>query len=92
MATLKAKQKKLKAKGLGNKPRTSDILKDKDSEILYASNCVRFECPQAIVNTLWLNSTLHFHLRGGKEQRVLRWGDVKTQASSSRKRVFRILG
>ena len=52
MATLKAKQKKLKAKGLGNKPRTSDILKDKDSEILYASNCVRFECPQAIVNTL----------------------------------------
>ena len=92
MATLKAKQKKLKAKGLGNKPRTSDILKDKDSEILYASNCVRFKCPQAIVNTLWLNSTLHFRLRGGKEQRVLRWGDVKTQASSSRKRVFRILG
>ena len=92
MATFKAKQKKLKAKGLGNKPRTSNILKDKDSEVLYASNCVRFECPKAIVNTLWLNSTLHLGLRGGKEQRVLRWGDVKTQANSSRKRVFRILG
>ena len=32
MATLKAKQKDLKAKGLGNKPRTSDSLTDEEVE------------------------------------------------------------
>ena len=26
---------------------------------------------------MWLNSTIHFGLRGGKEQRELRWRDVK---------------
>ena len=26
---------------------------------------------------MWLNSTIHFGLRGGKEQKELRWGDVK---------------
>ena len=33
--------------------------------------------PQAVINTLWLNSTIHSGLRGGKEQRELCWGDVK---------------
>ena len=32
MVTLKAKQKKLKASGLGNKPRTLDSLKDEEVE------------------------------------------------------------
>ena len=40
MATLKAKQKDLKAKGLGNKPRTSDSLTDEEIEKLYASKCL----------------------------------------------------
>ena len=77
MATLRAKQKDLKAKGLGNKPRTSDSLTDEEIEKLYASKCLGIESPQAVINTLWLNSTIHFGLRGGKEQRELRWGDVK---------------
>lgn len=77
MATLKAKQKELKAKRLGNKPMTSDSLTDEEIEKLYASKCLGTESPQAIINTLWLNSTIHFGLRGGKEQRELRWGDVK---------------
>ena len=41
MATLnKAKQKEPKAKGLGNKPRTSDSLNDEEIEKLYASKCL----------------------------------------------------
>ena len=32
--------------------------------------------PQALVSTVWLNNTLHFRLRGCKEQRELRWADV----------------
>ena len=77
MATLKAKQKDLKAKELGSKPRTSDSLTDEEIEKLYASKWLGIESPQAFINTLWLNSTIHSGLRGGKEQRELRWGDVK---------------
>jgi len=55
MVTLKAKQKKLKASGLGNKPRTSDSLKDEEVEKLYASIC-----PQVIINTFSPNSTFTF--------------------------------
>ena len=32
--------------------------------------------PSSRYNTLWLNLTIHFGLRSGKEQREL-WGDVK---------------
>ena len=70
MATLKDKQKDLKARGLGNKPRTTNSVTDEETEKLYASKCVGIESPQAVINTLWLNSTIHFGLRGGKEQRV----------------------
>ena len=33
--------------------------------------------PEALLNTLWLNNTLHFGLRGCKEHRDMCWGDVK---------------
>ena len=36
MATHKAKQKDLRAKGQGNKPRTTDSLTDEETEKLYA--------------------------------------------------------
>ena len=62
---------------MGNKPRTSDSLTDEEIEKLYASKCLGIESPQAVINTLWLNSTIHFGLRSGKEQREIRWGDVK---------------
>ena len=77
MATLKAKQVDLKAKGFGNKPMTSDGLTDEEIEKLYASKCLGIESPQAAINTLWLNLTIHFGLCGGKQQRELCWGDVK---------------
>ena len=63
-ATLKVKQKEPKAKGLGNKPRTSDNLMTRKLKNCMLPNALEY--PQAIINTLWLNSTLHFNLCGGK--------------------------
>ena len=85
MATLKAKQKDLKAKGLGNKPKTSDGITDKEIEKLHASKCLGIESPQAVTNTLWLNSTIDLGLRGDKEQKELRWEDVKLKQTSDGK-------
>ena len=51
LATLKAKQMDLKAKGFGNKSKTSDGLKDKEIEKLDASKCLGIESPQAVINT-----------------------------------------
>ena len=75
MVTLKAKQKELKASGLGNKPRTSDSLKDEVVEKLFAS-----KCPQVIINTFWPNSTFTSVLAFAATaywQREGRWGDVR---------------
>ena len=41
--------------------------------------------PQALVSTVWLNNTLHFRLRGCKEQRELRWGDVVLKSEREEK-------
>ena len=39
--------------------------------------------PEALLNTLWLNNTLHFELRGCEEHRDMCWGDVKLQKTAS---------
>ena len=36
-------------------------------------------------NTLWLNSTMHFGLRGCKEHREMCWGDVKLKETAEGK-------
>ena len=33
--------------------------------------------PQALINTMWLNLTLHFGLRGRQEHVNMLWGDMK---------------
>ena len=38
--------------------------------------------PEALLNTLWLNITVHFGLRGCKEHRDKCWGDVKLKGNS----------
>ena len=75
----------LKAKGFGDKPMTSDGLTDEEIEKLYASKCLGIESPRAVINTLWLNSAIHFGLRGGREQREFCWGDVKLMQTPDRK-------
>ena len=45
--------------------------------MLYSSGAlIVYNSPQALINTLWYNNCLHLGLRGGKEQRDLKWGDV----------------
>ena len=58
-------------------------------------NCMlpnALESPQAIINTFWLNSTLHFSLRGGKLTERMTLGRCQTQANAQWKRVFVVLG
>ena len=63
----------------------SDGITDAKIEKLYAAKCLRIESPQAVISTLWLNSTIHFGLRGSKEQRELCWGDIKLKETPDRK-------
>jgi integrase len=74
--TLRSKQKQLKRDGKGNKPFEAASLTQEELEMLYSSGAFGCNSPQALINTLWYNNCLHFGLRGGKEQRDLKWGDV----------------
>ena len=74
--TLRSKQKQLKRDGKGNKPFKAASLTQEELEMLYSSGAFGCNSPQALINTLWYNNCLHFGLRGGKEQRDLKWGDV----------------
>ena len=82
---LKAKQKELKRHGKGNKPKATTALSDEEIDILYSKKVLGLSSPQALVNTVWLNKMLHFGLRGCKEQRELRWGDVILKSDSEGK-------
>ena len=53
--------------------------------MLYSSGGFGCNSPQALINTLWYNKCLHFGLRGGKEQRDLKWGDVILQKDTEGK-------
>ena len=58
---------------------TSEELK-----ILYEKGLLGTCSPEALLNTLWLNNTLPFGLRGCQEHRDMCWGDVKLQKTASR--------
>ena len=77
-----AKQKELKRQGKGNKPKVTTALSDEEIDIFYSKKVLGLSSPQARVNTVWLNNRLHFDLRGCKEQRELRWGDVVLKSDS----------
>ena len=40
---------------------------------------------QPLLNTMWLSNTIHFGLRGCKEQRELQWGDIALKTDSEEK-------
>ena len=75
--TLHSKQKQLKKKGKGNKPHASVALTEDEMKILYEKGFLGALSPEGILNTLWLNNSLHFGLRGIKEHHDMCWGDVK---------------
>ena len=75
--SLQAKQKELKKAGKGNKDRAAAPLSDVEVDILYEKNLLGVSSPESVLNTLWLNNTVHFGLRGCQEHRQMCWGDVK---------------
>ena len=56
---LKAKQKQLKQQGKGNKPKRTCPLTDEKINILYNKNVLGSHTPQSLLNTLWLNNSVH---------------------------------
>ncbi|CAB3994971.1 Hypothetical predicted protein [Paramuricea clavata] len=52
-------------------------LNDSELNTLYAKNLLGTVNPESLLNTLWLNNTMHFGLRSCKEHRDMCWGDVK---------------
>ena len=84
VASLKAKQQKPKAKGLGNKPRRSDSLKDEEIEKLYASKCL------GMLSSHYRHFVAKFDLTFQPSRRQTE--RCQTQANAQRKRVFVVLG
>ena len=80
---LQSKQKQLKKQGKGNKPKASVALTTEELKILYEKGLLGMCSPEALLNTLCLNNTLHFGLRGCKEHRDMCWGDVKLHKTAN---------
>ena len=77
--------RKLKKKGKGNRPNASISLTSDELNTLYEKGLLCTRNPEALLNTLWLNSTMHFGLRGCKEHRDMWWGDVKLKETADGK-------
>ena len=67
---LQSKQKDLKQKGKGNKPNASVALTEEEIKLLYDKGLLRTSTPEALLNTVWFNNTIHFGLRGIANERV----------------------
>ena len=80
--TLTAKQKELKKAGKGNAPNSARNLTDEEVDILYSKDLLGSATSEALLNTIWLNNTQYFGLRGCEEHRKMKWGDVKLYVSS----------
>ena len=77
--------RKLKKKGKGNRPNASISLTSDELNTLYEKGLLCTRNPEALLNTLWLNSTMHFGLGGCKEHRDMCWGDVKLKETAEGK-------
>ncbi|XP_067022164.1 uncharacterized protein KIAA1958-like [Acropora muricata] len=66
---LQSKQKDLKQKGKGNTPNASVALTEEEIKLLYDKELLGTSTPEALLNTIWFNNTIHFGLRGCKEHR-----------------------
>ena len=69
---LKAKQKSLKKQGKGNRPFEAQPITDEEVDTLYNKGLLGGDSPNALLNTLWLNNSVHFGLRGVRENYQLR--------------------
>ena len=80
---LQSKQKDLKQKGKGNKPNASVALTEEEIKLLYDKELLGTSTPEALLNTIWFNNTIHFGLRGCKEHRNMCWGDVQLRQTTN---------
>lgn len=75
---LQAKQKELKKAGRGiMKDKAAVAITDEEVDILHENNLLGVSSAESLLNTVWLNNTIHFGMRGCQEHRDLCWGDVK---------------
>ena len=74
---LKAKNKRLKKEGKGNRPNAAEVLSDDEINILYDKNLLEISIGEALINTLWLFNSLNFGLRGCGEHQQMCWKDVQ---------------
>lgn len=68
---LQSKQRDLKRKGEGNKPKASAALSEEDIKALYEKDLLGTSTAEALLNTVWFNHTIYFGLRGCKEHREM---------------------
>lgn len=80
---LQSKQKDLKQKGKGNKPNASVALTEEEIKLLYDKGLLGTSTPEALLNTVWFNNTIHFGLRGCKEHRDMCWSDVQLRQTTN---------
>ena len=80
---LESKQKDLKQKGKGNKQNASVGLTEEEIKLLYDKGLLGTSTPEALLNTVWFNNTIHFSLRGCKEHRDMCWSDVQLRQTTS---------
>ena len=55
---------------------------DEEVDILYGLNLLGSANGEALLNTVWLNNTQHFGLRGCQEHRDMKWGDVELKTTA----------
>ena len=81
---LQSKQKELKQKGKGtDKPNACVALGEDEAKLLYEKELLGTSNREALLNTVWFNNTIHFGLRGCKENRDMCWGDVKLRKNAN---------
>ena len=64
--------------GKGNLPKRADAITDEEINTLYEKGYLGAETHSSLLNTMWFLNTLHFGIRGGREEhRSLCWGDLR---------------
>jgi hypothetical protein len=71
--SLNAKQKVIKQKGKGNKPKRSQPMTDNEINMLYEKGLLGNSSPESLLNTVWINNCIQFGLRGVSEHYNLRF-------------------
>ena len=66
---LKSKKRDLKKKGKRDKPDAPVPHTEDDIKLLYNKRLLEKSTPEALLNTVCFNKTVHFGLRGCKEHR-----------------------